>query len=83
METQASQGPSGFALLFHIRHTPRGVAYLLHRAGWTLRVPVRRAVERDEGVITSWVAGEWPVMTGDRRTALGLDAWLCWADEAG
>ncbi len=37
------------ASLFHTRYTPRGVSYLLHRIGWSPRVPVRRAVERDEG----------------------------------
>ncbi|MGV9778670.1 helix-turn-helix domain-containing protein [Streptosporangium sp. NPDC003464] len=27
------------AELFHIRYTPRGVSYLLHRIGWSPQVP--------------------------------------------
>jgi putative transposase len=29
--------------LFHLSYTPRGISYLLHRLGWSPRVPRRRA----------------------------------------
>src|SRR5687767_9877043 len=32
--------------LFHLRYTPRGTAYLLHRMGWSPQVPRHRAAER-------------------------------------
>src|SRR5688500_13070176 len=32
--------------LFHLRYTPRGTAYLLHRMGWSWQVPRHRAAER-------------------------------------
>ncbi|MEV0202404.1 winged helix-turn-helix domain-containing protein [Nonomuraea sp. NPDC050691] len=54
------------ATLFHIRYTPRGVSYLLHRVGWSPQVPVHRAVERDEEVIERWVAEQWPRIKSDR-----------------
>ncbi|MEV4249818.1 winged helix-turn-helix domain-containing protein [Streptosporangium canum] len=54
--------------LFHIRYTPRGISYLLHRIGWTPRFPVHRAAERDEGVIEQWVAEQWPAIKGRRST---------------
>lgn len=56
------------ASLFHLRYTPRGVSYLLHRIGWTPQVPVHRAVECDEGVIEQWVAEQWPAIKGRRST---------------
>src|SRR3954465_10501035 len=31
------------ARLFHLRYTPRGTAYLLHRMGWSPQLPRRRA----------------------------------------
>jgi transposase len=40
--------------LFHLRYTPRGVSYLLHRLGFSPQVPARRAVERDEQAIAAW-----------------------------
>jgi putative transposase len=48
------------ARLHHVRYTPRGVSYLLHRLGWTPQVPVHRAAERDEEVIEQWVAQTRP-----------------------
>ena len=36
------------ARLHHVRYTPRGVSYLLHRLSWTPQVPVHKAAERDE-----------------------------------
>jgi transposase len=45
---------------FHIRYTQRGTAYLLHRIGFTVQVPARRAVERDEQAIATWRREVWP-----------------------
>ncbi|MEU4405714.1 winged helix-turn-helix domain-containing protein [Streptosporangium sp. NPDC023963] len=69
------------AVLFHLRCTLRGVSYLLHRMGWTPQVPVQRAVERDEGVIESWVAERRspPVnlRCGSDEGLAGQPAWCC------
>jgi putative transposase len=45
--------------LFHVRYTLRGTSYLLHRAGWSPQVPARRAVERDDQAVTTWVKETW------------------------
>ncbi|GHH64049.1 hypothetical protein GCM10017673_06000 [Streptosporangium violaceochromogenes] len=39
---------------FHIRYTPRGVAYLLKRLGWSFQVPAHQAARRDEQEIAGW-----------------------------
>src|SRR5215475_903054 len=43
-------------------------AVLLHRTGWTVQVPARRAAERDEDQIARWREETWPVIKGRRRT---------------
>lgn len=45
--------------LFGVRYTERGVAYLLHRIGWSPQVPVHRAVQRDEAAIADWRECTW------------------------
>ena len=40
--------------LFHLRYTPRGTSYLLHRLGFSAQVPRHRAAERDEDAIAAW-----------------------------
>ncbi|MEU0187483.1 winged helix-turn-helix domain-containing protein [Streptomyces sp. NPDC006207] len=40
---------------FHKTYTIQGVAALLKRNGWTCQVAARRAVERDEAAVASWV----------------------------
>jgi transposase len=50
--------------LFHQEYTLRGVSYLVHRMGYRLRVPARRAVERDQAAITTWHRRRWPAVTG-------------------
>jgi putative transposase len=52
---------------FKVRYTDRGIAYLLHRIGFTPQVPVRRAAKRDEDAITAWVNDVWPVVKAPRR----------------
>ena len=41
---------------------------LLHRLGWTVQVPARRAAERDEDKIARWREDTWPVIKARRRT---------------
>ena len=45
--------------LFHLRYTPRGTAYLLHRIGWSAQMPRHRAAERDEDAIAEWRTLTW------------------------
>src|SRR3954452_23948317 len=56
-------------------HTRFGVDYplpgldlLLHRLGWSVQVPARRAAERNEEQITAWREQTWPQINGWRRT---------------
>ncbi|MEU3170411.1 winged helix-turn-helix domain-containing protein [Streptosporangium sp. NPDC006930] len=54
--------------LFHVGYSVQGVAKLLKRHGWSVRVPLRRAVERDEEAIEAWKAEVWPRVKPPRRT---------------
>jgi transposase len=54
--------------LFHVGYTVQGVWKLLRRHGWSCQVPVRRAVERDEGAIEVWKQEVWPQVKEQRRT---------------
>ena len=53
---------------FGVEYTLAGVDVLLHRIGWSVQVPARRAAERDEARITAWREETWPVVKGPRRT---------------
>ena len=48
-------------------YTLRGVAYLLHRNGFTVQVPTRRATERNEEAIAAWRAETWADVKPPRR----------------
>jgi transposase len=50
--------------LFHVRYTLRGTSYLLHRIGFTPRVPVHRAAERGEQAIATWRDVTWVKLRG-------------------
>jgi transposase len=65
---------------FGVEYTLAGVHVLLHRAGWSVQVPARRAAGRDEARIAAWREETWPVVKGRWRT---LGAWLCFEDESG
>jgi putative transposase len=52
---------------FGIRYTDRGVDYLLRRIGYTPQVPVRRAANRDDQAVTTWVERVWPQVKVLRR----------------
>jgi transposase len=53
---------------FTVDYTLAGVDLLLHRIGWSVQVPARRAAERDEARIAAWREETWPVVKGPRRT---------------
>ncbi|MFE7077692.1 winged helix-turn-helix domain-containing protein [Streptomyces sp. NPDC057620] len=41
---------------------------LLHRIGWSVQVPTRRAAERDGERIAAWREVDWPAIEGRRHT---------------
>ena len=49
---------------FGVGYTLRGVSYLLHRMGYSLQVPARRAVERDAEAVATWQRKRWPAVKG-------------------
>ena len=53
---------------FGVDYTLAGLDLLLHRIGWSVQVPARRAAERDEAQVTAWREERWPVIKGRRRT---------------
>jgi transposase len=53
---------------FKVEYTLAGLDLLLHRIGWSVQVPARRAAERDEAAIAVWREETWPVIKGRRRT---------------
>jgi len=53
---------------FRVEYTLAGMDVLLHRIGWSVQVPARRAAERDEDKIARWREDTWPVIKARRRT---------------
>jgi transposase len=53
---------------FGVGYTLAGMDLLLHRIGWSVQIPARRAAERDEAAIATWREETWPVVKGRRRT---------------
>jgi transposase len=53
---------------FGVDYTLAGLDVLLHRLGWSVQVPARRAAERDEDAIAAWREETWPVIKGRRRS---------------
>ena len=53
---------------FGVEYTLAGMDVLLHRLGWSVQVPARRAAERDEEKIARWREETWPVIKARRRT---------------
>jgi hypothetical protein len=75
-ESVLDAGPdrgSGVAAV-RVEYTLAGMDVLLHRLGWSVQVPARRAAERDEAAIAAWREVTWPV---GKRTAADLGAWVC------
>ncbi|MGV9387212.1 helix-turn-helix domain-containing protein [Nonomuraea sp. NPDC003707] len=54
--------------LFRVSYTLRGTSYLLHRLGWSPQVPQRRAAERDEVAVATWIKETWPTVEQRRGT---------------
>jgi transposase len=53
---------------FGVDYTLAGMDLVLHRIGWSVQVPARRAAERDEERIAAWRAEVWPAVKAPRRT---------------
>src|SRR3982751_4130485 len=47
---------------FGVDYTLPGVDLRLHRMGWSVQVPARRAAERDEERISAWREETWPAI---------------------
>lgn len=45
---------------FHVRFSPAQTWRILHQRGWTVQVPARRAAERDEDAVATWIKETWP-----------------------
>lgn len=54
--------------LFGIDYTRPGVSLLLRRNGWSVQVPGRRAIERDDQAVQVWKERVWPQVEPPRRT---------------
>ncbi len=53
---------------FGVEYTLGGVHVLLHRIGWSVQVPARRAAERDEAAVAAWKEETWPAIKGRSLT---------------
>ncbi len=51
---------------FGVGYTLAGLCLLLHRIGWSVQIPARRAAERNQAAIAAWREVTWPVV---KRTA--------------
>ena len=65
---------------FGVDYTLAGMDLLLHRIGWSVQVPARRAAERDEAPDRRVAGGD---VAGGKRTAADLGAWIVFEDESG
>lgn len=54
--------------MFHVGYTVQGVWKLMHRHGWSVQRPTRRAIERDDEAIEVWKTEVWPRVKRPRRT---------------
>jgi transposase len=52
-----------FGVEYHVDHVGR----LLHAMAWSPQKPERRARERDEEAIRTWIKEEWPRIKKKRR----------------
>jgi putative transposase len=53
---------------FGVDYTLPGLDLLLHRLGWSVQIPARRAAERNEEQINAWREAIWPEIKERRRT---------------
>lgn len=54
--------------VFGVEYTLPGVSLLLRRNGWSVQVPGRRAIERDDQAVEVWKAQVWPQVEASRAT---------------
>jgi hypothetical protein len=64
---------------FGVDHTLAGLDLLLHRIGWSVQIPARKATEREDEDRRL----EGRAVARHKRTAADLGAWICFEDEAG
>src|SRR3954447_17418804 len=67
---------------FGVDYTLPGMDLLLHRLGWSVRVPARWAAERDEQRIAAWREETWPQIKPQIKSATDPGAWLVFEDES-
>lgn len=48
------------ARLFHVRFSPAQTSRILRQTGWSVQTPQRRATERDENTVATWIKETWP-----------------------
>jgi transposase len=65
---------------FGVRYHKGHVGRLLRELGWTPQVPIRRALQRDEGAIRRWRDGAWPDLLRRARRERRV---LVFEDESG
>jgi transposase len=53
---------------FGVEYTLAGLDLLLHRLGWSVQIPARKASERNEAQIAAWKDEQWPLIKRGRRT---------------
>ena len=56
---------------FGVAYHPAHVSRLLRQVGWSVQKPLRRATQRDEGVITAWAEQRWPAIKKKPRPKVG------------
>jgi putative transposase len=54
--------------LFRIGYTVEGTSKLMRRHGWSVQVPARQAIERDDAAVAVWKAEVWPDIKARRAT---------------
>ncbi|XKK39639.1 IS630 family transposase [Nocardiopsis sp. ARC36] len=53
---------------FDVTYSIKGMALVLHRLGWSVQVPARRAAERDDEAVQQWQQKVWPRLKAPRAT---------------
>ncbi|MFB7599669.1 winged helix-turn-helix domain-containing protein [Streptomyces sp. NPDC056160] len=54
---------------FHVSYSVSGATRLMHRLGFSPRVPARRVAERDEQAVTAWKEATWAEVKEPGRSA--------------
>ncbi|MEU6557135.1 winged helix-turn-helix domain-containing protein [Streptomyces sp. NPDC046915] len=59
---------------FHVSYGVSGATRLIHRPGFTPRIPARRMTERDEQAVAQWKEATWTEVNEPGRPAEGGSA---------